>query len=137
MRQIELVAQYHDVGKIGVARHILTKAEPLNEQEWEEIRLHPDIGGRLAKTVPDLQTCAELIGSHHERWDGEGYPNRLKGEEIPLISRIVAIADAYDSMQRHTSYRRGRSLEDARQELENCSGSQFDPELVRIFLRAV
>lgn len=137
MRQIELVAQYHDVGKIGVDRHILTKAEPLNEQEWEEIRLHPGIGGRLAKTVPDLQACAELIISHHERWDGEGYPNRLKGEEIPLVSRIVAIADAYDSMQRHTSYRRGRSPEAARQELENCSGSQFDPELVRIFLRAV
>lgn len=101
------------------------------------VKKHPEIGHRIVRTISDLVVVAEGILHHHERWDGAGYPHGLKGEEIPLISRIIAIADAFDAMTNERHYRSARSVSSAMQELRRCSGSQFDPSLVPVFERVI
>ena len=137
LRQLELAAHYHDIGKVGVPREILVKCGQLTEDEWAQIRAHAELGGRLAKAVAELLPVADYITSHHERWDGSGYPDKIKGEGIPLISRIVAIADSYDAMQRNTPYRKAVSREDANREIQAHAGKQFDPRLVSLLLKTV
>lgn len=134
MQQLSLAAQYHDVGKVGIAKDILTKPGPLTEKDWLEIKRHPEIGSRIAKAIPELFNVSDFIAAHHERWDGTGYPCGIGGSTIPLLSRIIAITDAYDAMQRTTPYRQAKTTEEAQAELRRCSGSQFDPELVQVFL---
>jgi putative nucleotidyltransferase with HDIG domain len=123
----------HDVGKIGVADLILAKTGPLNDEEWASIRRHPVIGFEMLKDVPFLQPSLDPIRHHHERWDGEGYPDKLKGIAIPRLARIVTLADAFDAMTSDRPYRKGFSFEFAARTIINESGRQFDPEVVEVF----
>jgi HD-GYP domain-containing protein (c-di-GMP phosphodiesterase class II) len=127
-------ALLHDIGKIGVPDAILLKAGPLVPAEWDEMRRHPQTGYTILQSTPFLQRAADLVLAHQERWDGGGYPRGLAGEEIPLGARIFAIADTVDAMTRDRPYRRGVSLDRAREEIRRCTGSQFDPRCVEAFL---
>ncbi len=129
-----LLAQVHDLGKVGVPDRILFKKAPLNDEEWEIMRKHPEKGYRIALSSRDLAGIADLILKHHEKWDGTGYPLGIKGNEIPVECRILALADAYDAMTSDRPYRNALSHEEAVCELKACAGTQFDPELVKVFL---
>jgi diguanylate cyclase (GGDEF)-like protein len=123
----------HDVGKIGISERILLKPARLTPEERAVIELHPRIGYRLVERVPALRDIAPAILYHHERYDGKGYPAHLAGEQIPLEARIVCVADSFSAMTAERPYRARMSLEEACLELERCAGSQFDPEVVRLF----
>ena len=135
MNELELLAMLHDIGKISVDRNILTKAGPLIDEEWREMKKHPEAGCRIANSSPELQHIAEGILCHHERWDGTGYPQGLAGENIPLMSRIISITDSYDAMTQNRVYRRAMPREAALAEIARCAGTQFDPNLVKAFLQ--
>jgi len=128
---LKLLATLHDIGKIAIPNSILDKPGELSPEEWETIKSHPEIGYRIALSSPELAPIAEGILHHHEWWNGSGYPLGLKGENIPLISRIIAITDAYDVMTNGRPYKKAMSKKEALEEIERCSGTQFDPELVR------
>ncbi|MGQ9825709.1 MAG: PAS domain S-box protein, partial [Desulfotomaculales bacterium] len=132
---LRLLAQFHDIGKVGVPDRILFKPGPLTPEEKKEMQRHCEIGHRIALSAPDLAPVADLILKHHEWWNGGGYPLGLKGEEIPLECRILAIADAYDAMTSDRPYRRKMTHEEACAELKRCAGTQFDPRLVDEFLK--
>lgn len=132
---LQLLSKLHDVGKIGIDDYILNKPGKLSKEEWEIMKRHPEIGCRIAMATPQLKHIAKYILYHHERWDGTGYPKGLKGEEIPLLSRILSIADAYDAMTEDRVYRKALSKEDALGELERNIGSQFDPDIAMMFIR--
>jgi putative nucleotidyltransferase with HDIG domain len=127
-------ALLHDIGKIGVPDHILRKAGPLTENEWHTMKTHPDLGAKIIANIPFLQEVAVIIRAHHERWDGNGYPEGLAGEQIPQGARIFAVADSFDAMTSDRPYRRGRQLDEALAEIERCSETQFDPAVVTAFL---
>lgn len=131
--ELALLAALHDIGKIAIPNSILMKQDTLTQDEWEIIRKHTEIGYRIARSSPELAHIADAILAHHERWDGTGYPRGLKGEEIPLSSRIIAITDAYDVMTHGRIYKRAISRQEALEELNRCAGSQFDPKLVKLF----
>jgi HD-GYP domain-containing protein (c-di-GMP phosphodiesterase class II) len=135
--ELELLATLHDIGKVGIEDRILNKTGKLTGEEWSEMKKHPEIGYRIAMSSPDLMSIAEYILCHHERWDGKGYPQGLKGEEIPILSRILAIADAYDAMTQDRPYRKAMSKEEAAAEIKKNAGSQFDPEIARVFIDRV
>ena len=124
----------HDIGKIAINNNILNKTGSLSHPEWQEIRRHPEIGYSILSAVNDYARLAACVLNHHERWDGTGYPNGQKGEEIPLYARIMAIADAYDAMTSDRPYRKAMDQADALKELEICAGSQFDPAIVKAFM---
>lgn len=127
----------NDIGKIGIAEGILDKIEKLNETDWDEIRRHPEIGYRILSSANEFAEIAEHILEHHEHWDGGGYPKGLKGEEISLEARIIAIADAYDAMTRMRLHRNDLTAEEAIEEISRCSGTQFDPEIARVFIEMI
>jgi putative nucleotidyltransferase with HDIG domain len=127
-------ALLHDIGKIGVPDHILRKPGPLTENEWYTMKTHPDLGAKIIANVPFLEEVAVIIRAHHERWDGNGYPEGLAGEQIPLGARIFAVADSFDAMTSDRPYRRGRQLDEALLEIDRCSMTQFDPQVVKAFL---
>lgn len=131
--ELELISALHDIGKISIDSNILMKPGPLTDDEWTEIHRHPEIGYRITQSIPELSNISEYILYHHERWDGNGYPEGLKGEEIPLLSRITSVVDAYDAMTQDRSYRKARSHEDAIAELLNNAGTQFDPVVTAAF----
>ncbi len=130
---LQLFAMLHDIGKVGIDDRILNKPGKLSEEEWAIMKKHPEIGYRIAISLPELSSVAEYILTHHERWDGRGYPKGLKGEEIPLLSRILAIVDAYDAMTQERVYRKKRSKAEAMEEIMDNAGTQFDPAIVEIF----
>ena len=132
--QIGRGALLHDIGKIGVPDSILLKAGPLTPAEWIEMRKHPEIGHQILQSIGFLSQAADIVLCHQERWDGGGYPRRLKGTEIPLGARIFAIADTLDAMTSDRPYRRGVSYDEARAEISRCSGTQFDPACVEAFI---
>ena len=126
-------ALMHDVGKIGVPDNILLKPGPLTEEEWIFMRRHPAMGYKILAQVPYLRPTAKIVLAHHERWDGDGYPRKLKGEQIPLGARIFSIADTYDAIISDRPYREGKSPELAFAEILRCSGAQFDPKVIEAF----
>ncbi len=132
--RLELVIALHDIGKINFAENVLTKTDSLASEEWELMKKHPETGYRIALATEDFAHVAKDILSHHEHWDGSGYPQGLKGEEIPLLSRITAIADAYEVMSRGRPYKKALTPEEIKAEFKRCAGTQFDPELVEAFL---
>ena len=134
IRRFKLAGLVHDVGKIGVPESVLRKAGRLTDQEFDWIKRHPEIGARILRDIPQMDDILPAVLYHHERWDGAGYPTGLAGEEIPLIGRFVAIADAFDAMSSNRTYRSARSREFVRDEIRRCSGTQFDPNLVETFL---
>jgi cyclic di-GMP phosphodiesterase len=127
-------ALLHDVGKIGVPEHLLRKEGPLSEEEWLVMRRHPEIGERICSPLQASRVFAPIIRHHHERFNGKGYPDGLRGEQIPLGARIVAVADAYEAMVHGRPYQPAQSHTLAADELLRLRGSQFDPDLVPIFL---
>lgn len=132
--ELDLLAMLHDIGKIPIPDDILNKPGKLTAEEWEIMKRHSEIGYRIAKTSPELAPIAEYILAHHERWDGQGYPRGLAGEEIPLAARILAVADAFDVMVNERPYKSAFSTELAIKELKRHAGTQFDPHVVTVFL---
>ena len=131
---LALAAKLHDIGKIGVPGTILRKNAELTEEEIAKVRMHPQIGQSLVSEIKYIQELISAILYHHERWDGNGYPERLKGDEIPLMARIIGILDSYRAMRSDRPYRDAMSEEQAIAELEKGAGSQYDPSLVRLFV---
>ncbi|HHW30857.1 MAG TPA: diguanylate cyclase [Clostridiaceae bacterium] len=134
LAELELLAMLHDIGKVGIDNEILKKPDVLTDDEWVIMRTHPEIGYRIAKSSFELEPIAEYILAHHERWDGKGYPIGLKGEEIPLLSRILAVADAFDAMTESRVYRSSLTKEQAVEEIKRNAGTQFDPVIAQIFI---
>lgn len=137
IQQIRIAAVLHDIGKIGISDSILNKNGKLDTSEWEEMRKHSEIGYRILSTVSEFSEIAEYVLSHQERWDGKGYPDGLKGEDIPVQARIIAIADAFDAMTVKRSYRDAMSETEAVAEIKKYAGTQFDPEIARVFVEKV
>ncbi len=132
---VQLLAQFHDIGKVGIPDQILFKPSALTPKERAAMQRHSEIGYRIAHSVPDLNSISSLILKHHERWDGKGYPLGIMGEEIPIECRILGILDAYDAMTNDRSYRKAMTPEAAQLELTSRAGTQFDPALVPLFLK--
>ncbi|MDA8221090.1 MAG: HD-GYP domain-containing protein [Desulfitobacterium hafniense] len=130
---LKYAAALHDVGKIGVSEAILNKEGELLDVEWEAIRNHPVIGQTIIKGIKFLFDIGQVVRHHHERFDGKGYPDGIQGEEIPLESRIIAVADTYDAITSDRSYRKGRTHDEAIAELKRVAGSQLDPKIVEVF----
>lgn len=133
MANLPLLASLHDIGKVAIPKEILCKRGPLTDNEWKIIKSHSEIGFRMAQSIEE-PILAQAILSMRERWDGKGYPYGLKGEQIPLVTRIISIIDAYDVMTHDRPYKEKLSAEEAIIELKRCSGSQFDPSLIEVFL---
>ncbi len=134
MEALEYAGILHDIGKIAIDSAILNKPGPLSPGEWEIIRAHPVVGAELLKEIPFLEKASELVLYHHERYDGTGYPDGLRGEEIPMGARLIAVADAFDCMTIESSYRAALTTESAVKELNDCSGSQFCPRAVKALI---
>jgi cyclic di-GMP phosphodiesterase len=128
-------AMLHDVGKIGVPENVLTKAGPLSDYEWTIMRMHPILGANIVKSTKVFDALAPVIFHHQEKYDGSGYPYGLRGDEIPLGSRILAVADAYEAMTSHRVYRLALGTLEAQQELDRSRGTHFDPQVVEAFLQ--
>ncbi|AGA68672.1 putative domain HDIG-containing protein [Desulfitobacterium dichloroeliminans LMG P-21439] len=135
LQHLELAALLHDIGKIGIPDEILHKPGKLSEYEFEIIRLHPSIGFNILKDINFLDSVLPIILHHHERYDGHGYPEGIKGESIPFESRIIAVADTYDAMTSDRPYRKGLIRDVAIQEIQRCAGTQFDPIIVEAFMK--
>ncbi len=133
---LELSSLLHDIGKIGIHDKVLLKPGSLNDKEWEEIKKHPIIGSNILESIKELNEVSEVISHHHEKYDGSGYISGLKGNEIPLLSRIIAIADAFDAMTSSRPYRKKMNINLALQEIDKNSGTQFDPALIEVFKSA-
>jgi response regulator RpfG family c-di-GMP phosphodiesterase len=125
----------HDIGKIGIPDAILLKPGPLTSEEWKVMRTHPEIGKRLIERIPFLRGAVPIVYSHHEKWDGTGYPRGLKGEDIPLGARIFSVVDAFDAMTFDRPYSKAVAFEAAKSEIKRCAGTHFDPGVVEAFLR--
>lgn len=137
LNRLSLLITLHDIGKISIPEEVLTKKEPLTEKEWEIIKKHPETGFRITRSTEEFAYIAEEIYSHHERWDGMGYPRRLKGEQIPFLARVTAIVDAFEVMTNGRPYKKRLSRSEAVAEIKKCSGTQFDPVLAKLFLEKV
>ncbi len=132
-----LLISLHDIGKINIPETILCKPSELNELEWEFVKKHPETGYRIARSTAEFSHVASEILAHHEWWDGTGYPKGLKGEQIPLLSRIAAVVDAFDVMTNYRPYKKTLSTREAREELNRCAGTQFDPEIMEVLVKII
>ena len=137
VEEVRLAAVLHDVGKIGVPERLLNKPGPLDADEFEQMKQHSVLGAKILEPLRSIQNIQKIVRHHHERWDGSGYPDGFKGEAIPLASRMIGIADAYDTMVTERTYKRSRTRQEAYEELRRCAGTQFDPRLVNAFLDAM
>lgn len=132
INRIHIAAHLHDLGKIYVKDHILTKKERLDDHEWDEIKKHPDVGADILTKVSGFKDIIDMVRAHHERWDGDGYPNRLNGEDIPLGARVIAVADSIDAMLSERPYRKGLDKSICANEIQKGIGFQFDPQVATI-----
>lgn len=132
---LHIAALLHDIGKIGIPDNILHKKEELTQQEREKIQEHPAIGATILYPIRELEHILGAVRAHQERFDGNGYPDRLKGENIPLMARIIAVADAFDAITSDRPYRNKRTHQEAISEIKKCSGTQFDPQIAEVFVR--
>jgi len=137
INKLKAISHLHDIGKIAIDEAILNKPGKLTEDEWEIIKKHPEIGARIISSSDEYAVIADDILSHHERWDGKGYPRGISGKNITLRARMIAIIDAYDAMISDRPYRKAMSQKEALEELNRCAGTQFDPELVEVFIKKV
>jgi diguanylate cyclase (GGDEF)-like protein len=135
--ELGLVSILHDIGKIAISDSIINKNAKLTKEEKREIQNHPESGYRIIQAIAEFKHISEYVLSHHEKWDGTGYPRKLTGEEIPLLSRIIAIVDAYDAMTAKRPYREALPEEYAVNEIKTCAGSQFDPKIAKVFIEKV
>lgn len=133
LRQLETGALLHDIGKVAIPRNVIDKPGRLTDEEWRLMRLHPSIGASLLSEVPDFEAERTLVLSHHERFNGTGYPYALSGAEIPLSARIFAVSDTLDAICSNRRYRKTGTLASARREIDSVSGTQLDPEIVKCF----
>jgi putative nucleotidyltransferase with HDIG domain len=134
---IRLGALLHDIGKVGIPEAILNKSGPLDATEWETMKTHTELGSKILESLESMTAIRKMIRHHHEFYDGSGYPDRLAGEQIPHGARVIAVADAYDTITSARTYKKPRTPEDAFAELERCAANQFDPDIVRIFITAL
>jgi putative nucleotidyltransferase with HDIG domain len=134
---IENTAYFHDIGKVGISDTILQKPDKLTEDEWVDMKRHPEIGYEIIEPLKVLHIALPGVRHHHERFDGKGYPDGLSGENIPLSARILTIADSYEALTANRPYRKAKSTTEAVAELKRCSGSQFDPKLVEVFIKVL
>ncbi|MFC2075066.1 HD-GYP domain-containing protein [Bdellovibrionota bacterium] len=134
IQNLELAALLHDIGKIQTPDRILTKIDSLNTAEFKVMKLHPLTGAEFLGRLDALQHIVPFVKHHHERFDGNGYPDGLGGDKIPLESRIILVADSFDAMTTNRSYRKALPKESACKELERCAESQFDPKIVKVFI---
>lgn len=137
VNQVRMAGLMHDVGKIGIDENILNKIEALTDAEWQALKKHSEIGYRILSSVNEFSEISEFVLEHQEKWDGTGYPKGLKGAEISTEARIIAVADAYDAMTGKRTYRKSLTKEEAVMEIKRCAGTQFDPEIARIFVEEV
>ena len=137
VKNIEEACRLHDLGKIGIHDYILTKPGKLTPKEWEEVKLHSLRGAEILAPLNFLDSITELVKQHHERYDGKGYPNHHKREDIRLGARIMAVADSFDAMISERPYRKSYSIKEAIEELKRCRGTQFDPQIVDVFLKVL
>jgi diguanylate cyclase (GGDEF)-like protein/putative nucleotidyltransferase with HDIG domain len=137
VNQIRIAGLMHDIGKMGIDEKILNSSHSLNLDEWKEIKRHPEIGYRILSSSNEFSEMAGYVLQHHESWDGKGYPKGLKGEEISLQARIIAVADSYDAMTIDRPYRKGLSKEAAINEIKRCSGTQFDSDITEVLIGKV
>ncbi len=135
LEEIETAGLLHDIGKVGIPQKILCKPGKLTDEEFEIMKSHPEQGEKIVKKIKKLKIISNWLKTHHERWDGKGYPLGLKGEDIPISARIIAIADTYDAMTSTRSYRKALDHATAIAEIERCAGSQFDPNLASLFIK--
>jgi HD-GYP domain-containing protein (c-di-GMP phosphodiesterase class II) len=136
LEALRLGARLHDVGKVAISTRVLTKPGPLDELEVRVVRTHPLVGARLVGAVGNVRAALPYVLYHHERWEGGGYPTGRAGEDIPVEARVLAVADAYDAMTSTRPYRLAVSAERALEEVDRCAGTQFDPEIARLFVDA-
>ena len=134
VRELKMAGLLHDIGKIGIDEALLTKRGKFTESEWADMKRHPEIGYHILRSVNEFAPIADYVLHHHERVDGTGYPRQLKDKDIPIQSKIISIADAYDSMTSHRSYREDRCLSEVIAELKKNAGTQFDPEILKVFI---
>jgi putative nucleotidyltransferase with HDIG domain len=134
---IVAAARVHDIGKIGIPDYVLQKDGPLSDEEWVIMKRHPETGAELLKRYPDFSRGVEFVRHHHERWDGQGYPHRLRDSAIPFGARVIAVADAFDAMTSDRPYRKGMSTQQAAYILREGRGLQWDGLIVDAFLRSV
>lgn len=132
-RDVEIASSLHDIGKIGVPERILRKTGRLDEDEWVEMRRHPEYGWAILRLFPGLEEVSLYVLHHHERWDGGGYPGGLAGEQIPLGARVVAVVDAWDALVSPRAYKPGVDRAEALRRLRQAAGSHFDPEIAEAF----
>jgi putative nucleotidyltransferase with HDIG domain len=137
VRNVELGAVLHDIGKVRVPESILNKPGPLTDEEWVVMKTHPEVGEHILRPIQSLNAILPIVRHHHERWDGSGYPDKLAGRAIPLGARIVAVCDAYRAMTEDRPYRAALSAAEARKELHEGAGSQFDPDCIEAMIRAL
>ena len=135
IEKLRIGGLFHDIGKIGISDNILLKEGKLTDDEYAEIKEHPLIGVKILQNARLFQDFLDIVKHHHERFDGKGYPDNLQGENIPYLARITAVADTFDAMTSKRSYRNALPLEVVRNEMETCSGTQFDPNIINVFLQ--
>jgi diguanylate cyclase (GGDEF)-like protein len=137
LEEIKWISHLHDIGKVTISKEILEKKGELAPEEWEIIKKHPETGYHIINTAPEMVGIATAILSHHERWDGKGYPKGLIGEEIPIFARIMAVGASYDTILSERAYKKAKTKSEALQELQNHAGTQFDPQIVSLFVNRV
>jgi HD-GYP domain-containing protein (c-di-GMP phosphodiesterase class II) len=134
METLEFGAFLHDIGKMGIRDAVLLKPGALDDDEWKHMKIHPVVGYQIAAQLDMLKPTIACIRNHHERWDGSGYPDRLKAQDIPLLARIVCLADAYDAMATDRPYKKSIPIDECKKIMRRQAGPQFDPDLVELFI---